>query len=282
MGISKRSFGVTKDGKETFLYTITNEKGMEAAVTNFGAILVQLMVPDAKGGKRDVVLGFDSVTGYEGNDCFFGAIIGRNANRIGGAAFDLDGVTYHLAANENGNNLHTEFDHGFHKVVWNAEVLEAENAVKFTYHSPDGENGFPGNLDMSVTYTLQDDNAIRLDYDGVSDYSGGKKMHVTQDDMTSLIGRLGVAAGKTSDRGNLYLKASLLHEFNGKTSSTFSAENEPTTTVDQDFGDTWAELALGGSYRLSPSSMLYADITKSFGGDYEVQWKANVGVRFTF
>lgn len=70
MGISKRSFGVTKDGKETFLYTITNEKGMEAAVTNFGAILVQLMVPDAKGGKRDVVLGFDSVTGYEGNDCF--------------------------------------------------------------------------------------------------------------------------------------------------------------------------------------------------------------------
>ena len=85
MGISKRSFGVTKDGKETFLYTITNEKGMEAAVTNFGAILVQLMVPDAKGGKRDVVLGFDSVTGYEGNDCFFGAIIGRNANRIGGA-----------------------------------------------------------------------------------------------------------------------------------------------------------------------------------------------------
>ena len=136
-------------------------------MTNFGAILVQLMVPDAKGGKRDVVLGFDSVTGYEGNDCFFGAIIGRNANRIGGAAFDLDGVTYHLAANENGNNLHTEFDHGFHKVIWKAEVLEAENAVKFIYRSPDGENGFPGNLDMSVTYTLQEDNAVRIDYDGV-------------------------------------------------------------------------------------------------------------------
>ncbi len=169
MSISKRSFGVTKDGKETFLYTISNEKGMEAAVTDFGAILVQLIVPDAKGGKRDVVLGFDSVTEYEGNDCFFGSTIGRNANRIGGAAFDLDGVTYHLAANENGNNLHTEFDHGFHKVIWHAEVLEAENAVKFTYRSPDGENGFPGNLDMSVTYTLQEDNAIRIDYDGVSD-----------------------------------------------------------------------------------------------------------------
>lgn len=169
MGISKRTFGVTKGGKETFLYTITNKNGMKAAVTNFGAILTQLIVPDAKGGSRDVVLGFDSVTGYEGNDCFFGSTIGRNANRIGGASFEIDGVKYELAANENGNNLHTDKEHGFHKAIWNAEVLEAENAVKFTYRSPDGENGFPGNLDMSVTYTLQEDNAIRIDYDGVSD-----------------------------------------------------------------------------------------------------------------
>ena len=150
--------------------------------------------------------------------------------------------------------------------------LSAEYGKRFG-----GERGY---IEPQMQLTISRLNSA--DYDGVSDYSGGKKMHVTQDDMTSLIGRLGVAAGKTSDRGNLYLKASLLHEFNGKTSSTFSAENEPTTTVDQDFGDTWAELALGGSYRLSPSSMLYADITKSFGGDYEVQWKANVGVRFTF
>lgn len=120
------------------------------------------------------------------------------------------------------------------------------------------------------------------DYDGISDYTGGKKMHVSQDGMTSFIGRLGVAAGRTTERGNFYLKAGLLHEFSGKTSTTFSAENEPTSTVDQDFGDTWAELTLGGTYRLSPSSMLYGDITKSFGGDYKVQWKANVGVRFTF
>lgn len=120
------------------------------------------------------------------------------------------------------------------------------------------------------------------DYDGISDYTGGKKMHVSQDGMTSFIGRLRVAAGKTTERGNFYLKAGLLHEFSGKTSTTFSAENEPTSTVDQDFGDTWAELTLGGTYRLSPSSMLYGDITKSFGGDYKVQWKANVGVRFTF
>ena len=100
MGISKKSFGVTKDGKETFLYTISNKNGMKAAVSNFGAILVQLIVPDKKGGVRDVVLGFDSVAGYEGNDCFFGSTIGRNANRIGGAEFELDGTTVHLAANE--------------------------------------------------------------------------------------------------------------------------------------------------------------------------------------
>lgn len=120
------------------------------------------------------------------------------------------------------------------------------------------------------------------DYDAVSSYAGGKKMHVSQDGMTSFIGRLGVAAGKATDKGNFYLKASLLHEFSGKTTSTFSAEGEATSSVDQDFGDTWAELALGGTYRLSPSSMLYADVTKSFGGDYEVQWKTNMGVRFTF
>ena len=140
-----------------------------------------------------------------------------------------------------------------------------------------GEKGF---IEPQVQLTLS--RLGSADYDAVSSYAGGKKMHVSQDGMTSFIGRLGVAAGKATDKGNFYLKASLLHEFSGKTTSTFSAEGEATSSVDQDFGDTWAELALGGTYRLSPSSMLYADITKSFGGDYEVQWKANVGVRFTF
>lgn len=169
MGISKKEFGVTKNGRETFLYTITNENGMQASVTNFGAILVQLWVPGADGKNRDVVLGYDSLADYEVNSCFFGSTIGRNANRIGGASFELDGVTYQLAANENGNNLHTEANLGFHKAVWDAQVKEEENAVVFSYHSPDGENGFPGNLDVKVTYTLQEDNAIRIDYEGYSD-----------------------------------------------------------------------------------------------------------------
>ncbi len=120
------------------------------------------------------------------------------------------------------------------------------------------------------------------DYDAVSDYANGKKMHVEQDGMTSLVGRIGIAAGKRTETTDLYLKASLLHEFKGATASTFSAENEPTATVDQDFGDTWAELTLGGSHGINKDKIIYADITKSFGGDYEMEWKANAGIRLRF
>lgn len=169
MSIEKKEFGVTKDGRQAYLYTISADNGMEAAVTDFGAILVKLIVPDAGGEKKDLVLGYDHLADYEENSCFFGATIGRNANRIGGAAFQIDGTTFRLAANENGNNLHTDFYHGFHKVLWNAEILEKEQAVKFSYVSPDGENGFPGTLRISVTYTLLPDLGIQITYDGVSD-----------------------------------------------------------------------------------------------------------------
>lgn len=169
MSIEKKEFGVTKNGKQAYLYTISADNGMEAAVTDFGAILVKLMVPDARGEKKDLVLGYDHLADYEENSCFFGATIGRNANRIGGAAFQIDGTTFRLAANENGNNLHTDFYHGFHKVLWNAEILEKEQAVKFSYVSPDGENGFPGTLQISVTYTLLPDLGLQITYDGVSD-----------------------------------------------------------------------------------------------------------------
>ena len=120
------------------------------------------------------------------------------------------------------------------------------------------------------------------DYDAISDYAGGKKMHVKQDGMTSLVGRIGIATGKRTDKTDLYLKANLLHEFKGTTASTFSAENEPTGKVDQDFGDTWAELTLGMNHHIDKDKMVYADITKSFGGDYEMEWKANAGIRLRF
>ncbi len=167
--IRTERFGMTKDGREAHLYTVQKDDGMEMVLTDFGAILVCLLVPDKNGQRTDVVLGYDSLAEYEENGCFFGATIGRNANRIAGAAFTLDGTTYHLAANEKENNLHSDREKGFHKVLWKTELLEEEDAVKFSYLSPDGENGFPGTLQIAVTYKLLDEHAVEISYKGVSD-----------------------------------------------------------------------------------------------------------------
>lgn len=121
------------------------------------------------------------------------------------------------------------------------------------------------------------------DYTGSSNFAGDEKMFIHQDGMDSFIGRLGIAAGKTTDRSSYYLKASVLHEFDGDTSATYTSESNGTPiTIKQDFGDTWAELALGGTWKIGGSSLFYADITRSFGGDYEMQWKLNAGIRYAF
>lgn len=121
------------------------------------------------------------------------------------------------------------------------------------------------------------------DYTGSSIFAGNEKMFIHQDGMDSFIGRLGIAAGKTTDRSSYYLKASVLHEFDGDTSATYTSESNGTPiTIKQDFGDTWAELALGGTWKIGGSSLFYADITRSFGGDYEMQWKLNAGIRYAF
>ena len=121
------------------------------------------------------------------------------------------------------------------------------------------------------------------DYTGSSNFAGNEKMFIHQDGMDSFIGRLGIAAGKTTDRSSYYLKASVLHEFDGDTSATYTSESNGTPiTIKQDFGDTWAELALGGTWKIGGSSLFYADITRSFGGDYEMEWKLNAGIRYAF
>ncbi len=169
MSITTREFGTTKEGKKVHLYTVKKEDGMEITVTDFGATLVSLLVADRDGQRQDVVLGYDHLKDYEENRDFFGTTIGRNANRIAGASFAIDGITYHLVANENENNLHTDKQKGFHKVIWETRVLEQEDAVQFSHVSPDGEYGFPGTLQVSVTYTLRDDHAVEISYEGVSD-----------------------------------------------------------------------------------------------------------------
>lgn len=170
MKLRKSSFGKTKDGKETTLYTISNGNGMELSITDYGANIVSILVPDSKGQVADVVLGYDSLGGYEINNTFFGSFIGRHANRIGGASFELNGKTYELEKNDGNNNLHSG-SQGYHHFLYEAEVYEEEGliAVELSRQSPDMEQGFPGNLDLSVRYSLNEANELIIQYKCVSD-----------------------------------------------------------------------------------------------------------------
>ena len=166
MGIFEKNFGMTSKGEAT-LYTIINKQDMSISVTDFGATLVQVLVPKQNGEKVDVVLGYDDAKGYEEGTVFFGASVGRCANRIGTASFTLNGKTYELTKNDNGNNLHSGLDF-YNKRIW--QVAEAaENHVTFVLHSPDGDQGYPGTLDMKVTYELTDENEVKITYDAVPD-----------------------------------------------------------------------------------------------------------------
>jgi len=156
------SFGKTADGTEVQLYVLSNKHGLEAAITNFGATLVSLKTPDRQGKLADIVLGYDNVTGYEAGKLYFGGSIGRYANRIAKGTFTLDGVTYHLAINDGANHLHGGL-RGFNKVIWQAKPL-SNRAIELTYTSKDGEEGYPGTLDVKVTYTLTDNDELRIDY----------------------------------------------------------------------------------------------------------------------
>jgi len=164
--VTKKVFGTTKDGKEVHLFSIKNSKGTEAVVTDFGAILVSLFVKNKDGELKDVVLGFDKLEDYEVNSCFFGCIVGPNANRIGKGQVPIDGKIYTMKANDGVNNLHSDYDKGFHKQLWTGEIVA--NGVAFTYEMPDGLVGLPGNIKVKVTYTLSEDNELKIQYEGFS------------------------------------------------------------------------------------------------------------------
>lgn len=167
MSVVKERFGTTKCGKEVYAYTLTNSKGMSAKVINYGAILVSLTVPDQNGHTDDVVLGFDTLEGYFGNGSFFGATIGPSANRIAGAAFEIDGRTYRIDVNDGENNLHSHMEEGYHKRVWNA--VEGEDSVTLTLEGKDGEMGFPGNKKITMVYSLSEENELKLSYHVTAD-----------------------------------------------------------------------------------------------------------------
>lgn len=166
--MKQRSFGKNSKGEAATLYTFENKNGVVMEVSDFGATLYSLLVPDKEGNLCDVVLGYDDPLGYEGPaGTFFGATVGRNANRICKGKYTLNGKEYQLDINNNGNNLHSGLDFYSFR-IWNVKEM-TENSITFSLHSPNGDQGYPGALDMNVTYTLTEDNAVQIDYYGVPD-----------------------------------------------------------------------------------------------------------------
>ena len=170
MKIKKQVFGTLADGTSIDLCTLVNEQGMKATITNYGGIIVSLTAPDRDGNMEDVVLGFDSLPEYAEHNPFFGCLVGRFGNRIAQAKFTLDAVEVVLAQNNGQNHLHGGLK-GFDKKVWQAKAFESADgpALKLAYTSPDGQEGYPGNLSVKVVYTLSDDNAFKIDYKATTD-----------------------------------------------------------------------------------------------------------------
>lgn len=167
MAIKKERFGEMPDGREIVLYTISNEHGYSASFTNLGAIWTKMLVPDRAGHVADVLLGYEDAAGFLVNEPHMGAIVGRVANRTGGAAFKLNGKTYQLGQNDGVNNLHSGPDY-YDKRLWEIGVT-TENSVEFTLKSQDGDQGYPGNAKLSVTYTLTEEHAVTIQYCAVCD-----------------------------------------------------------------------------------------------------------------
>ncbi len=168
--ITSKPFGTTTNGVKAELFTLTNAKGASATISTYGGIVTKLMMPDRSGKLEDVVLGFDKLSSYEKKSPYFGALIGRYGNRIAKGEFKLDGETYHLATNDHGQALHGGLK-GFDKVVWQATPIETKQgpSLKLTYTSKDGEEGYPGTLSVTATYTLTNKNELKLEFTATTD-----------------------------------------------------------------------------------------------------------------
>lgn len=165
MQLSRKPFGTLPDGAQADLYTLTNDNGVEASITNYGGIIVTILTPDRNGKLENINLGFDNLASYLGPHPFFGALVGRYANRIAKGRFTLNGVEYTLPVNNGPNALHGGL-RGFDKRLWQATgFMHSDGAgIVLHYRSADGEEGYPGTLDVQVIYTLRNDNALQLDY----------------------------------------------------------------------------------------------------------------------
>lgn len=165
--MNKESFGTSRKNEAVSVYTIENAGGAKVRITDYGAALVSIIVPDRDGTMQDVLLGYDNVTGYEDHTCYFGAVIGRNGNRIANAQLSINGEDYKLDQNDNENNLHSG-EKGVDTIVWDVKEHAAQS-ITLTCASADLEQGFPGNMNIEVTYRLTDDNEVEIHYQAVSD-----------------------------------------------------------------------------------------------------------------
>ena len=169
MSITSRPFGNLPDGTGVNLYTLTNKNGLKAEILNYGGIVISLYVPDKDGNLADVVLGYNKLEDYLDRSPFFGALIGRNSNRMEGASFNLNGIKYNLNKNEGNNQLHGGII-GYDKKMWDAKILSDDNeALELSLFSPDMDENYPGNLEVRVIYRLSDENALEINYYAASD-----------------------------------------------------------------------------------------------------------------
>jgi aldose 1-epimerase len=254
-GIVKEAFGQFK-GQPVELYTLTNSNGVVMKVTTYGGTITELYVPDRNGQMGNVVLGFDKLDGYispeyEKSNPNFGAIIGRYGNRIAKGKFSLDGVDYTLATNNGENHLHGG-NIGFNRVVWAAKPIESagSNALELTYTSKDMEEGYPGNLQVTVTYTLTDANELKIDYRAVTDkatpcnltnhsyfnLSASKQSTIAHHELTILSDQYTEVDGGLIPTGNLPDVAG--------TPMDFTSSHKIGERIDADF----EQLKLGGGY----------------------------------
>ncbi len=170
MKINSKLFGQTQQGEDVFQYTLTNSNGANVSILNLGGIIHEINVPDPQGNIKNVVISYDSVEKYETYDGYIGTMVGRVGGRISGAGFDIDGIHYPLAQNDGPNNLHGGV-HGFDKIIWEVSEFCSDNKASLTLHhmSPDMTEGFPGNLDCTVTYTFDNTNALTIQYTCTTD-----------------------------------------------------------------------------------------------------------------
>lgn len=249
MSITKKVLGTDKkSGKAVYEYHIVNKNGMCAKVLNFGGIIRELWVPDKDGKLADVVLGHDTLEPYYENPGFLGAAVGPSANRIGGASFEIDGVTYKVPVNENENNLHSDNENGYHVRVF--EVEEGKNSIKLMLQDEDGRMGFPGSKKLEMIYTVTDENEFRIDYHFVSD-----KRTVLNPTNHSYFNLRGQDGGSIEDHV-LWLKAS--HYTPVAAGSIPTGEIAPVEGTPMDFteakkigqeiGADFEQLKLGGGY----------------------------------